>query len=72
MTSTGNLKPVKCKLHIASSLMYHTLVMLALKCFIRTLLIAFKSPNTLFAACLLFSVFNTSQVTCFCYEPCKF
>ena len=55
MTSAGNLKPLKCKLHIASFLMYHTPVMLALKCFICTLLLAFKSPNTLFAA--LFDVF---------------
>ena len=49
MTSTGNLKPLKRKLHIASLLMYHTLVMLAFKSFICTFFLAFKSQNTLFA-----------------------
>ena len=62
LTSTGTLKPLKWKWQFAYSSIapqtqtYDTLVMLALKSFIGTLVIAFKSPNTVFVAFLLFSI----------------
>ena len=62
LTSTGTLKPLKWKWQFAYSSIapqtqtYDTLVMLALKSFIGTLVIAFKSSNTVFVAFLLFSI----------------
>ena len=62
MTSTGTLKPLKRKWKFACSLIapqtqtYDTPVILDLKYFIRTLVLAFKSPNTVFVASLLFSI----------------
>ena len=62
MTSTATLKPLKLKWQYACSLIapqaqtYDTPVMLALKCFIRTLVLAFKSPNTVSVASLLFCI----------------
>ena len=62
MTSTATLKPLKLKSQYSCSLIapqtqtYDTPVMLALKCFICTLVLAFKSPNTVFVASLHFRI----------------
>ena len=64
MTSTPTLKPLKNKLQYACSLIalqtqtYDTSVLLAFKFFTRTLVLAFKSTNTVFVA---ESVFCISQ-----------
>ena len=69
MTSTGALKRLKCKWAIFCSLIapqtqtYNTPVMLALKRFIRSLVLVFKSPNTVFVASLLFSISSYSLST---------
>ena len=71
MTTTETLKRLKCKWAIFCCLIapqnqtYNTRVMLALKCFIRTLVLAFKSPNTVFVASLLFSISSYSLSTVF-------
>ena len=62
MTCTATLKPLKRKWYFSCSLIapqtqvYDNPVILALKFFIRTLVLAFKSPNTVFVASLLFSI----------------
>ena len=67
MTSIGTLKPLeRRKLHFACSLKtpqtptYDIRFMLALKTFICTLVLAFKSPNTVFVASFDFLSFNTA------------
>ena len=71
MTSRRALKRIKCKRAIFCSLIapqtqtYDTLVVLGLKCFSRTLVIAFKSPNTVFIFSLRFSISSCSTSTVF-------
>ena len=59
MTSTGSLNQLKRKWQFACFLMktqaYDTPVMLALKYFIRTFVLASKSPKDIFLASLRFS-----------------
>ena len=55
MTSTGSLNQLKRKWQFASFLM-QTPVMLTLKYFIRTFVLASKSPKDIFLASLRFSI----------------